>query len=63
LSAESAKDLLLDNSLNCELHYDRSVKNYTDSLLARVYRQTPSASSSNVWNLGITVEVYLKIEN
>jgi beta-lactam-binding protein with PASTA domain len=60
LSAESAKDLLLDNSLNYELHYDKSVKNYTDSLSARVYRQLPSASSSNVWNLGTTVELYLK---
>jgi beta-lactam-binding protein with PASTA domain len=63
LSAESAKDLLLDNSLNYELHYDRSVKNYADSLSARVYRQLPSASLSNVWNLGTTVEVYLGIEN
>lgn len=63
LSAESAKDLLLDNSLNYELHYDKSVKNYVDSLSARVYRQLPSVSSSNVWNLGTTVEVYLRIEN
>ncbi|MDR3351245.1 MAG: PASTA domain-containing protein [Prevotellaceae bacterium] len=61
LSAESAKDLLLDNSLNYELHYDNtSVKNYEDSLLSRVYRQLPSASSANVWNLGTTVELYLR---
>ncbi|MDR3133669.1 MAG: PASTA domain-containing protein [Prevotellaceae bacterium] len=60
LSAEAAKDVLLDNSLNCELHYDKSVKNYADSLAAHVYRQMPSASPSNVWNLGTTVELYLK---
>ncbi|MDR2358856.1 MAG: PASTA domain-containing protein [Prevotellaceae bacterium] len=60
LSTESAKDLLLDNSLNYELHYDASVKNYADSLAARVYRQMPSASSSNIWNLGTTVEIYLR---
>ncbi|MDR2802322.1 MAG: PASTA domain-containing protein [Prevotellaceae bacterium] len=60
LSAELAKDLLLDNSLNYELHYDKSAGNYTDSLLSRVYRQLPSASPSNVWNLGTTVELYLR---
>jgi beta-lactam-binding protein with PASTA domain len=63
LSAEAAKDLLLDHSLNHVLHYDKTVINYTDSLQARVYRQLPSASPSNVWNLGTTVTVYLKKEN
>lgn len=60
LSTESATDLLLDNSLNYALHYDASVKNYADSLAARVYRQLPSASPSNIWNLGTTVELYLR---
>ncbi|MDR0581960.1 MAG: PASTA domain-containing protein [Prevotellaceae bacterium] len=60
LSAESAKDLLLDNSLNYVLRYDASVKNYADSLSARVYRQWPSASPVDIWNLGTAVELYLR---
>jgi len=60
LSAEAAKDLLLDNSLNISLNFDKSITSYTDSLSARVYRQMPSPSSSNIWPLGTRVEVYLR---
>jgi beta-lactam-binding protein with PASTA domain len=63
LSAESAKDLLLDHSLNYTLHYDKAIRNYADSLAARVHRQQPSASTSNVWNLGTTVDVYLNMKH
>ncbi len=62
LSAEAAKDLLLYHSLNSVYYYDKTVKTYADSLSARVYRQTPSPSSANVWPLGTRVEVYLKQE-
>ena len=60
LSAEAAKDLLLDNSLNVLMHFDKSITNYADTLAARVYRQMPSPSSSNIWPLGTKVDVYLQ---
>jgi hypothetical protein len=63
LIAETAKDVLLDNSLNASLHFDRNITNYADSLSARVYRQSPSASMSMIWPLGTKIEVYLKLDD
>jgi len=60
LSAERAKDILTENSLNVSFHYDKGMKNYADSLAARIYRQTPSPSTSVIWPLGTKVDVYLK---
>jgi beta-lactam-binding protein with PASTA domain len=63
MSAEVAKDVLLDNSLNVGFHYDINIVNYTDSLAARIYRQTPAPSFSMIWPLGTKVDVYLRLEN
>jgi beta-lactam-binding protein with PASTA domain len=62
LSAESAKELLLDYSLNVVAHYDRSVGNYPDSLAARVYRQVPETSLRMIWPRGTRVNIYLRTE-
>ncbi len=61
LSAEAARDVLVDNSLNISLNYDKSIATYADSLAARVYRQLPSPSQSSIWPLGTRVEVYLRL--
>ncbi|MDR0667748.1 MAG: PASTA domain-containing protein [Prevotellaceae bacterium] len=63
MSAETAKDVLLDYSLNARFHYDRNVTNYTDSLAARIYRQSPAPSLSMIWPLGTRVDVYLQPAN
>ncbi|MDR2362699.1 MAG: PASTA domain-containing protein [Prevotellaceae bacterium] len=63
MSAETAKDVLLDHSLNVGFHYDINVTNYTDSLAARIYRQSPAPSLSMIWPLGTRVDVYLRLEN
>ncbi|MDR1681563.1 MAG: PASTA domain-containing protein [Prevotellaceae bacterium] len=63
MSAEKAKDLLLDHSLNVGVHYDINIASYTDSLAARIYRQSPAPSLSLIWPLGTRVDVYLRLEN
>jgi hypothetical protein len=68
-SLMEAKDLLVEASLNSgAVKYDNTVKTYADSLFAKVYKQTPIASESPVWTLGLKVELWLtmddsKIEN
>jgi beta-lactam-binding protein with PASTA domain len=62
LTAESARDLLLDNSLNTVCVYDTLVKNYADSLTARVYRQVPAPSVSHIWPMGMKITLYLTLE-
>lgn len=58
-----AVDALHDNSLNvASLHFDRGVKNYSDSLDAVVYKQVPEASENTV-PIGSNVALYLKLEN
>ncbi|MGM9737095.1 MAG: PASTA domain-containing protein [Candidatus Cryptobacteroides sp.] len=58
-----AVDALHDNSLNVSsLHFDRGVKNYSDSLDAVVYKQVPEASDNTV-PIGSNVALYLKLEN
>ena len=56
-----AVDALHDNSLNVsKLNFDRSVRNYADSLNAVVYRQNPPASQSSVL-MGTAVALSLTV--
>lgn len=56
-----AVDLINDNSLNVRrLVFDDSVKNFSDSLNAVVYRQTPAASQAPVI-MGSDVSLYLTV--
>lgn len=55
-----AVDAIHDNSLNISrLHFDKSIKNYSDSLDAVVYKQAPEASDEPVL-MGSDVTLYLK---
>lgn len=57
-----AVDAIHDNSLNVSrLVFDKNVRNYTDSLNASVYKQSP-APSSNPILMGSDVTVYLRLE-
>lgn len=54
------KEYLTDNSLNLgRAVFDKTVKNYTDSLEAMVYKQVPPASGSVPVPMGTQVTVYL----
>jgi len=58
-----AKDRLAESSLNAgNLRYDHTVKTYIDSLLAKVYRQSPDVAASNVFPLGYRVDLWLTID-
>jgi beta-lactam-binding protein with PASTA domain len=55
-----ARDILFDNSLNAgRLHYDQTIKSYSDSISGFVYKQFPSPSSESYFPLGTRVELYL----
>lgn len=55
----AATDLIHDYSLNIKSYvYDDSVKNYTDSLNAVVYRQVPNPNGGSVY-MGSEVTLYL----
>lgn len=57
-----AVDALHDNSLNLgKLVFDRSVKTYSDSLNATVYRQSPLPSNAPVV-MGADVSLYLSLD-
>lgn len=57
-----AIDLIHESSLNVgSVVYDRSVRTYSDSLNAVVYRQNPPAATSGIVK-GRTVSIYLKHE-
>lgn len=59
----TAKDILIDNSLNIgNLRYDSSVKNYTDSLSSFVIQQTPSATDTLTHPLGTRVDLLLSVD-
>ena len=61
-TAQMAKDILIDNSLNVGVvSYDSTVKTYTDSLQAQVYKQSP-AYSGVPYQLGTKVSIYLTNE-
>lgn len=61
MKSSRAVDLIHDNSLNVKrLVYDESVKTFTDSLNAVVYRQAPIASQSTIL-MGSDVSLYLTV--
>lgn len=63
LKCISAVDAVHDNSLNIRtLHFDRTVKDYDDSLNAKVYSQEPESSDSIHVNMGSEVTLYLTID-
>ena len=56
----SAKDMIFDNSLNVgRVIFDESVKTYSDSISAYIYRQNPVPSSEESVNRGSKVTIYL----
>ncbi len=69
LSITTAKDLLIDNSLNIgKIFYDSSVKNSADSLAGYVIKQDPEASEFSTFPLGSKINLYIstdktKVEN
>lgn len=57
-----AVDAVHDNSLNIgRIVFDKTVKNYTDSLNAMVYKQTPGASKSPLL-MGSDVTLHLSLD-
>ena len=57
-----AVDAVHDNSLNLgKVIFDKTVKNYTDSLNATVYKQTPAASKSPLL-MGSDVTIHLSLD-
>lgn len=55
-----AKDILIDNSLNIgKIHFDNSIKTYSDSVSGFVYRQNPHPVSEAYYPLGTRIELYL----
>ncbi|MEN6618889.1 MAG: PASTA domain-containing protein [Rikenellaceae bacterium] len=63
LSFITAKDILIDNSLNIgNLYYDQSVKSYADTISSFVVRQTPAPTNYNSYALGASVDLFLSID-
>ena len=59
----SAIEAVHDHSLNvADLRFDRSVKDYDDSLNAMVWRQVPPPSDSVHVNMGSSVTLYLTLD-
>ena len=59
----SAVSAVQDHSLNVnKLSYDATVKDYDDSLNAKVYRQTPEPSDSIHVRMGDEVTLYLTLD-
>ena len=56
---ERAINLIVDNSLNYELRYDKSVKNIADSLNSVVYKQEPAGGGNA--HYGERVNIYLRV--
>jgi beta-lactam-binding protein with PASTA domain len=58
-----AKDVLVEASLNSgTLHCDKTITSYADSLFARVYKQVPAFSESNIWTLGLKVDLWITLD-
>lgn len=56
----NATEAIIDNSLNIkEIHFDKTVKDYSDSLNAVVYRQTPEASEEQPIPMGSEISLYM----
>ena len=63
LKCISAVDAVHDNSLNIsKLRFDKTIKDYDDSLNAMVYRQEPEPSDSIHVNMGEDVTLYLTMD-
>ena len=59
---EEASDVLTNESLNIgSVRYDETVRNYTDSMNARIYKQLPQSGA--VVNLGAEIDLWLTIDN
>ncbi|MCK9305374.1 MAG: PASTA domain-containing protein [Bacteroidales bacterium] len=58
-----ARDILTDNSLNIgRIHYDNTIKTYSDSVSGFVYRQNPQPSAEAWYPLGTRIELYLRAQ-
>ncbi|MDR3181071.1 MAG: PASTA domain-containing protein [Prevotellaceae bacterium] len=58
-----AKDALVEASLNSgTVHCDKTITSYADSLFARVYKQVPAFSESNIWTLGLKVDLWITLD-
>jgi beta-lactam-binding protein with PASTA domain len=58
-----AKDALVEASLNSgKVHCDKTITSYADSLFAKVYKQIPAFSESNIWTLGLKVDLWLTLD-
>jgi beta-lactam-binding protein with PASTA domain len=58
-----AKDALAEASLNSgTLHCDNTITSYADSLFAKVYKQVPAFSESNIWALGLKVDLWITLD-
>lgn len=56
----TAKDIIIDNSLNIsKISFDETVIDYTDSLNAVVYRQQPAPSDSIQYKIGAAIQLFL----
>ncbi|MFA5850817.1 MAG: PASTA domain-containing protein [Bacteroidales bacterium] len=59
----TAKDILIDNSLNIgRLTYDMSVKSYSDTISSFVVKQTPAPTNYNSFSLGARVDLFLSVD-
>lgn len=59
----TAKDLIIDNSLNIgSLFYDQTIINSSDSLTAIIYKQSPEASDFSSFHLGSRVDLYFTLD-
>lgn len=63
LTISTAKDLLIDNSLNIgKVYYDASIRSSSDSLVGFVIKQEPEASEFSSFQLGTNVNLWLSID-
>ena len=61
MTLQMARDFLTDNALNVgKVRFDSTVKTYSDSLQAQVYKQTP-AYSRTTYHFGTKVDIYLTL--
>lgn len=58
-----AKDALVEASLNSGVvHCDTTITSYADSLFAKVCKQLPAFSESNIWALGLKVDLWITLD-
>lgn len=63
LSYITAKDIIIDNSLNIgRLSYDESVKSYADTISSFVVKQSPKPTNHNSYTLGSSVDLLLSVD-